>query len=138
MRSIPVKWVHEKLRIPEPEGDEPTLGGLPPEPPQPDKKVGAGDTAALAALAALKATVDAPDEFDTLSDDMASDWERVTGPLVNPIERLMDECKSLEEFKARLPQVIDRMDTEALASLIASGSFAAHLLGRAVGGSATG
>jgi phage gp29-like protein len=25
---IPVKWVHEKLRIPEPEGDEPVLGGV--------------------------------------------------------------------------------------------------------------
>lgn len=142
MRSIPVKWVHEKLRIPEPEGDEPTLGGSPPEPPKPDKKVGAGDMkspeAVTAALAALKATADAPDEFDTLSGDMASDWERVTAPLLNPIEQLMDECKTLEEFRARLPQVIDRMDAAALAATIAGGTFAAHLAGRVADGSENG
>jgi len=122
MRTIPVAWVHEKGRIPQPEGDEPTLGGDPPPPPE-------GKT--RAALAALKAEgADATDELDALADDMASDWERVTNPLVSPIERLMEECKTLEEFRARLPQVLERMDTSALAELIAQGDFAAAIWGR--------
>ncbi len=121
MRSIPVKWVHEKARIPEPTEGEETLGATPNVAPDKIK----------AALAAMRAGAATADEFDQMAADMASDWERVTGPLVSPIERLMEECKTLEEFRARLPQVLDQMDATALTDLLASGSFAAHLFGRA-------
>lgn len=125
LRTIPVRWVHEKLRIPEPAEGESTLG-----PPKPDA-TGAGggkpDTAAMTG----RAGGDRNDEFDALAEDMASDWERVTKPLVSPIERLFKECRTLEEFRARLPQALDDMDTEALSGLIARGNFAAYLLGAA-------
>lgn len=130
MRSIPVKWVHEKGRIPEPADGEAVLGqgeGTPPT-PQPPPQGGGGKPPALAAL---KAGASPADEFDLLAVDMASDWQRVTEPLVSPIERLMEECKTLEEFRARLPQVLEQMDAEALAGLIAEGTFAAYLFGRA-------
>jgi len=121
MRTIPVKWVHEKGRIPEPAEGEETLGATPDV--APDK--------AKAALAAMRAGTSPTDEFDHLAADMASDWERVTEPLVSPIERLMEECKTLEEFRARLPQVLEQMDADALVGLLASGTFAARLFGRA-------
>ena len=129
MRTIPVKWVHEKLRIPEPAEGEETLGGA-----TPNVAVATPDVAPdknKAALAAMKAGTFQADEFDLLAADMASDWERVTEPLVSPIERLMEECKTLEEFHARLPEVLERMDADALVGLLASGTFAARLLGRA-------
>lgn len=124
MRTIPVKWVHEKARIPEPAEGEATLGGE----AEPETKVSPGATAALAAL---KAGASQTDDLDALAADMASDWERVTEPLVSPIERLMQECKTLEEFRARLPQVLEQMDAEALVGLLAKGAFAARLLGGA-------
>ena len=129
MHSIPVKWVHEKLRIPEPVEGEETLRGA-----TPNVAVATPDVApdkTKAALAAMKAGTFQADEFDLLAADMASDWERVTEPLVSPIERLMEECKTLEEFRARLPEVLERMDADALVGLLASGTFAARLLGRA-------
>lgn len=125
MRTIPVAWVHEKGRIPQPADDEPTLGGEAPPPPDTPKDK------PKAALAALKAEGSGTaDELDALADEMAGDWERVTEPLVSPIERLMEECNSLEEFRERLPQAIEQMDATALAELIAQGDFAAAIWGR--------
>ncbi|OHC68629.1 MAG: hypothetical protein A3H93_09200 [Rhodocyclales bacterium RIFCSPLOWO2_02_FULL_63_24] len=132
MRTIPVKWVHEKLRIPEPAEGEATLG----------KEVGAGDTAgqggkpppdpaaARAALKAQGAADETQDELDWLAADMGSEWQPVLDPLVTPIERLADECASLEQFRERLPAVIAQMDAAALAAQIAQGDFAAVVWGR--------
>ncbi|MCG3177436.1 MAG: hypothetical protein MOGMAGMI_02410 [Candidatus Omnitrophica bacterium] len=129
MRIDP-EWAHEKLRIPAPPDGMPALGETKPDetgtnPAKPETKGPA------AALAAMRAGAAPADEFDQLAADMASDWERVTEPLVSPIERLMEECKTLEEFRARLPQVLEQMDADALVGLLASGTFAARLLGRA-------
>jgi hypothetical protein len=129
MRIDP-EWAHEKLRIPAPPDGMPALGETKPDetgtkPAKPEIKGPA------AALAAMRAGIAPVDEFDQLAADMASDWERVTEPLVSPIERLMEECKTLEEFRARLPQVLEQMDADALVGLLASGTFAASLLGRA-------
>jgi len=129
MRIDP-EWAHEKLRIPAPPDGMPALGETKPDKTgtKPAKSETKGPAAALAAM---RAGADPTDEIDLLAADMASDWERVTEPLVSPIERLMDECKTLEEFRARLPQVLEQMDADALVGSLASGSFAARLLGRA-------
>lgn len=140
--QIPVAWAHDKLRIPEPADDkEPILriaapaNVLNPElRPEPGKATPA-DKAALAALAAERADAQ-QDAFDDLSELMAGDWERSMDPLVSPIQRLANECKSLEEFRERLPQAIEQMDAGAVADLLARGLFAAYLDGRAVPGKA--
>lgn len=139
MTTIPVSWVHEKLRIPEPADGEATLSAAT-KPPPPQGAGGDGAPPAKpgtkpdpAALAALKADGDAVDELDQLADDMASDWRRVTEPLVSPIERLAEECKTLDEFRERLPAVIEQMDTAALTEVIAQGGFAAAVWGRVNG-----
>lgn len=117
--KIPVDYVHDKLRIPAPKEGEKfllPLAGAPKEP--------------AAARAALK-TGDGRDEFDVFSDDLASEWEPATEALVSPLERLAAECRTLEEFKERLPQAIEQMDTTALTEALAKGQFAAAILGRA-------
>jgi len=118
---VPASYAHDKLRIPEPKEGEDVLAVQAPAPQE----------ALRVALAALKAGAPAQDEFDVFADDMASDWERVTAPLVSPIERLAAECRSIEEFKARLPQLLEQMDTAALTEALAQAQFAAAVFGRA-------
>jgi len=118
---VPVRYAHEKLRIPEPKDGEEVLAVQAPAPQESFKT----------ALAALKTGAPAQDEFDVFAAELASDWERVTAPLVSPIERLAAECRSLEEFKARLPQLLERMDTAALTEALAQAQFAAAIFGRA-------
>jgi phage gp29-like protein len=51
--KIPARWINQKLKIPEPQGDEPILQAAPPAQPQPPKEPASDDAAAaLAALAA--------------------------------------------------------------------------------------
>jgi len=119
--EIPADYVHDKLRIPPPKDGQKVLA-LP---------AAAAPPGLVPARAALKAGAPAQDEFDVFSEDMASDWERVTAPLVSPIEQLAAECNSLEEFKARLPQLLERMDTSALTEALAQAQFVAAIFGRA-------
>lgn len=137
--QIPVSWAHDKLRIPEPANEEAVLkvaapaNVLSPElRPQPGQQT-PSDQAALAALAADRTAVER-DAFDELSDMMGGEWKSTMPPLVNPIERLADECNSLEEFKRRLPEAIEQMDSSAVAELLARGMFAAYVDGRSIPG----
>lgn len=117
--KIPVDYVHDKLRIPAAKDGEEVLAAVASTPKEP-----------AAARAALK-TGNADDEFDVFGDDLASEWEPATEGLVSPLERLAAECRTLEEFKERLPQTIDQMDTAALTEALTKGLFAAAILGRA-------
>ena len=124
MRIDPA-WAHEKLKIPMAgEGEavlQPPSPAFPPLPPE------GSAPAALAALSASGPNGVTSDPLDTLADDMGSDWERVMTPLVSPIERLLAECKTLEEFRDRLPDLVAQMDPAALAELLAQGNFAAAI-----------
>lgn len=136
--QIPVSWAHDKLRIPEPAKNEPVLKvATPSNVLAPELRPAAGEEtpAALAALASEKAAL-SRDAFDDLSDLMGSEWESSLSPLVSPIERLANECRSLEEFRLRLPEAIDQMDATAVADLLARGLSAAYLDGRAIPGKA--
>ena len=118
---VPVAWVQEKLRIPVPSKNEPVL-----------QRQSLLDTtpAAATGFAALTRQDD-QDEFDVFTDELASDWERITDPLISPIIALAAEVESYEEFLVRLPELIKDMDTEALTEALAEGQFAAAIYGRA-------
>ncbi len=139
--QIPVSWAHDKLRIPEPARDEAVLkvaapvNVLAPELRPPAGQQTPADQVALAALAAERAVAER-DAFDELSEQMSGEWERSMAPLVSPIERLAQECRTLEEFRRRLPEVIEQMDTAAVAELVARGLFAAAVAGQALPGEA--
>lgn len=116
--QIPVSWAHDKLRIPLPGKDDAVLGTAAPAAP----------LAAATRVAALKSKAN-NDPIDDLAEQLANDWEPVA-QLVAPMQQLLASCKSLEEFRDRLPEVIPQLDAGQLAELIAQGMFAGTLAGR--------
>jgi len=116
--QIPVNWAHDKLRIPLPGKGDAILGTAQPVAPG----------AAAARTAALK-TEQANDPLDDFAEQLAGDWQPVAD-MIAPVQALLASCKSLEEFRTRLPEVIPQLDTEQLAELIAQGTFAGYLAGR--------
>ncbi|VXD04142.1 DUF935 domain-containing protein [Pseudomonas sp. 9Ag] len=116
--QIPVNWAHDKLRIPLPSKDDAVLGTAPPVP----------DNKAATRTAALKAQQQT-DPLDDLAEQLANDWQPVAD-LVSPVQQLLASCKSIEEFRGRLPEVIPQLDAGQLAELIAQGMFAGTLAGR--------
>lgn len=128
--KIKSSWAHEKLRIPQPEdGDEVLSAPALPAPPSNQPPPPAANRAALKSDAAGPTK----DAFDVFAEDLAAEWEQVTDPLVAPIEQLAAECKTLEEFQQRLPEVIGQMDAAKLTAALAKGQFAAAVWGR-IGG----
>lgn len=126
--DIPEGWVHDKLRIPvRAKGERVLTSTTPPKPPEPQE-----NPAALGALSANDKTEIGQDALADLAGLMSDEWEESMTPLVSPIERLAEECTSMEEFQRRLPEVIEQMDSSAVADLIARGLFAAHIAGRAL------
>ncbi len=143
--QIPVEWAHNKLRIPQPAEGEAVLKVAAPENvldpelrPKPGKTTPEeGGKAALAALAAEDRSAAEQDAFDDLADVMADEWESTLEGTVSPVKRLLDECRSLDEFNARLPDVLAQMSADDLRDLVAKGLFAAYAAGRAIPGKAS-
>lgn len=133
---IPVSWVHEKLRIPEAQGDEPVFGRPQPSPPVPPAAPPVPPATLRAALAALVAArPPAPDGIDTLVDAALQDWQPVMQPLVDPIQAAMDASakagETAEQFLARLPALLTQMDVTELTAALAHAAFTARLGARA-------
>lgn len=126
--KIPVSWVREKLRIPEPEGDEAVLTAAQPGNPCGNENDFVTKTTRTS-IAAATATQD-QDEFDVFADELAGDWERLTDPLAAPILELAANSASFEEFQAGLAGLIKQMDTDQLAETLAQAQFAAAIYGR--------
>ncbi|MBF0168786.1 MAG: DUF935 family protein [Alphaproteobacteria bacterium] len=65
-----------------------------------------------------------PDAIDRSWQSYLDDqWEEVTTPLVDPIQKLADECQGYDEFLRRLPELIDSQDATALAEVLARLTF---------------
>lgn len=139
MNTIPVSWVHERLRIPEPAGDEATLGIKTPPPPEPGATpaklpIGAAsdaeatDPAALAALAAVSPAPTFPDQaaLDALPDPGAAVLDAVLAPIVEALAA----GHSPQELIGMIADWYPRMDDAALTELLARGIFVAELHGR--------
>lgn len=129
---IPVRWVHEKLRIPEAEPDEPVFGAPPaaPDAPTPGRgnppvapavtpgtQTGTGNgagaapfapaaemAATRAALAALAAAPvpPAPDALDNLVDEALADWQPMMQPAVDAIQAELDASAAANETAQQL------------------------------------
>lgn len=152
---IPVRWTAQKLRIPEPEGDEPVLQAVAPPAAGGQGTEGADDPAAApgkpgakpaqakaagtkppAARAALVASAGpAPDLIDELIDDELRRWQPLMAPLVEPLmaelERAIAAGESLQAFRDRLPQLVTAMDAQPLAGSLARAAFSSRLAGEA-------
>lgn len=120
---VPVSWAQDKLRIPAPEKDEPVL--VRSKPTMPDNAPPAAATNIVAA-----ATQNGQDEFDIFSNELASDWGRVTDPLIAPIMALAENSDNFEAFQKGMAGLIESMDTAQLTETLAQGQFAAAIYGR--------
>lgn len=135
MRSIPVKWVHEKGGIPEPVDGEATLGAEAP-PPKPDAqpaKPGAtpatGEPAPVA-LAALAAQGLAADYTDIAAGRLAADAAPAVQAWLASIRAMLDSSDSLEEFRAKLLAAYPDMSADQMAAAFGQAFAAASLAGR--------
>jgi phage gp29-like protein len=128
--KIPQAWAHEKLMIPQQEGDEPILGMPQQVEPEDDKKAAkAADKkeAPDAKLAALKAqeTADVVEAYVSQLQGMAN---KATSEMIDQIKTLVDNAASLEEIREGL-LALD-MPVDQLADAMNQALSAASLAGR--------
>ncbi|MFZ5466602.1 MAG: DUF935 domain-containing protein [Pseudomonadota bacterium] len=136
---IPARWVHDKLRIPEPEGDEPVLARPTAQPATPN----VADATRRAAphvtgcqcdgclgLAALKATPpsdDLQDQLDRLDPPNQHDQAQA---MIRPLLDAMREGMSPEQAMDAVAEAYPAMDADLLTEALARAMFAAELAGR--------
>lgn len=129
MTTIPMAWVHEKLRIPVPADGEATLGGV--------AKLGAGGTppkpaaAALAALAAALPTPAFTDPVSQLTDQLATVAQPGIDGMLATVRTMLDAADSLEEFQVMLAAAYPQLDDSALTTHMAQAFVVAELAGMA-------
>jgi phage gp29-like protein len=129
MRTIPVAWVHDKLRIPVPGDGEATLGA-PATPPPPPTDPNKAALAAVAALAGLPGQ-DAPTWADEAAGRLAAGAAPAMAAWLGQIEAMLASAGSLEEFRAMLLAAYPQLDSSAMAAAIAQARLAGQMAGRA-------
>lgn len=144
---IPRSWAHDKLRVPEPDGEEPVLETAAPAVPNaapgavPNAATETGPDAQPASLRAqwravrLTGAAPARDAIDALVDTVADDWAPLVDPLITPLQSAIDEAsaqgETAEQFLARLPGLLEQMDVSALTEQLARAAFTARLAAQA-------
>lgn len=75
------------------------------------------------------------DALDNLVAEAIGDWRPVMEPMVQPLLTALDKAiaqgETLESFRARLPELIDQMDSRPQAERMARAAFLARLAGEA-------
>jgi phage gp29-like protein len=81
-----------------------------------------------AAKASLTAQNDALDSIEQFANDLSDDWKPVTSPVINPIQKALNEASSYEELR----RLINEMDlsNDALVESLTNSLFMTHLYGR--------
>lgn len=69
------------------------------------------------------------DALDGLAEEALSDWELLMTPVVDPVRRLLDECRTAEEFQRRLPEVLGAMDMDKVVDALSRACFVARAAG---------
>lgn len=136
---IPERWVHDKLRIPQPEGDEPVLSrpvaqgaALKAAPPSPlmGEGRGEGDGCSCCGTAALKATPasdDPQDQLDRLDPTGQHDQAQA---MIRPLLDALREGMSPEQALDAVAEAYPAMNADLLTEALARAMFAAELAGR--------
>lgn len=154
-------WAYQQAQIPIPKEGEPLLalasapttntqsqepgnsgepgtpgGTLGNEGAQPKTGNKAASTLSALLVASLAATSGADrDHIDDLADDMLDGWQPKMEDLLAPIRKAVADAaangESLDSLQARLPDLLEQMDTTAITEQIARGQFVARLAGNA-------
>lgn len=152
--KIGLKDLHRRLRIPMADDGEPLLRGpavtppaetntpAEPAPPRGTPK-GTGVTPApgkreappsKAALAGEVSPVPR-DALDDLVAEAVGEWRPLLQPMVGPLlaelDRAIEAGETIDSFRARLPELVQRMDAAPLGEHMARAAFVARLAGEA-------
>lgn len=124
--QIPASWVHEKLRIPKPDGDELVLQ----MPQAPAPAFARADLRAQVKRAAARTQKPAKQTWEEQAERLGADAEPVVNEWLNRVETLLNEVDSLEEFADKMMLLFPDMDQQQLADIMADAMAAADLAGR--------
>lgn len=122
---VPERWARERLRIPEPEEDEPVLARQPGMPgPSAALRAGTGRRRAAVQVGGERPTSERQRER------LAEEADGVTTAMVERIRGIVDSAESLEDLQVRLESAFDGEDAAALGAVLAEALAAAELAGR--------
>jgi phage gp29-like protein len=74
---------------------------------------------------------DPQDIVDDLERLALNGWEPSVKPVLNALQRLADDCEDEEEFKRRLPEVVNTADLSELTTSLATAMFKVRAAGDA-------
>jgi phage gp29-like protein len=122
--QIPERWAHEKLRIPEPEGDERVL-----QPQQPASPMALRAQIPQHAVAA-KSESAPPSPAELIAARLEEENRPGMADWMERIEAMLESAESLDEFKAMLLAAQQELPDEALGDNLAQALTAAEAAGR--------
>jgi phage gp29-like protein len=134
MNTIPLAWVHEKLKIPQAEGNEPVLS-MSATTANTETKTPSTATNAAPAKAALSAqpagvSSSAPPDV-ALADQLASTAQPLMDDLIAAVSNMVAQSSDLPSLQASLLNAYGDLDTADLTNLMAAAFALAELKGMA-------
>lgn len=124
---IPTSYVNRKLKIPEPEGDEPILGA-PQQPVMPDPSVTSGSV--TTGLSAVVVEQSDPTPGEAYAEQLAKQTEPTLTAWLDSIRTLVQNADSMETLQSDLLNHYGHLDSEELTNVMALAFTAADLAGR--------
>ncbi|MDD2721658.1 MAG: DUF935 domain-containing protein [Gallionella sp.] len=128
---IKEEWAAEKLGIPQPEEGDRVLSVVPVNQPS-----GAPAVAANTSIATLsQGGSPGGDHLDDLVNEALRDWEAPMQPIMDVLQAEMNTAatngETAEQFIARLPGLLGKMDMDALTERLTKTAFTARIAGEA-------
>ncbi len=117
---MPVAWLRREFGIPDPEGDEETIGGRTPAPDGPP----------VAARMVTAKDSPAPESEGALIEDAADETAGPMSDMVEPIRELVESADSLEAIRDGLFDLYPDLPAADFGALLQRAMIAAHLAGR--------
>lgn len=127
---IPVRWAHDKLKIPEAVDGEAVLAAAAPTAEPADPKARPPKPGSAQLKARVPAGGPEGDELDDLSAEMAGQWEEVLGETMQAVQAALAAASTLEEFRDALEAALGQVEQAKLTELLARGQFAARAWGQ--------
>jgi len=134
--AIPQAWVRAQFGIPEPEADEPLLGGVPKGAPAPPEPLAAQRVRALHATNFIAGAAEgaappvAPDLPEMQADRLALECEPGWAEIMASVAGMVERAQSLPELRDALLQAYGDLPQRRLTEAMALGFAAADLAGR--------
>ncbi|MBL4832163.1 MAG: DUF935 family protein, partial [Aliivibrio sp.] len=131
--KIPVRWVHEKLQIPEAKDGEEVLTSASPVGRDLSRQATQtnalkGNLQAITKIAALKAKSVAPDQVDALTTQLGDNMSPVLQGFTNQVQQLVEQASSLEDLQQQLAEL--NIDVNEASDVMQQALVVAELGGR--------